>query len=113
MNEELCELRAAPLSYPGVRARAHSSLVYTYREQPTYFDNICQILFVAGVAVCSLHYTCPLFALINALLVKSSHVQMYASKDVMGHLANQKPDTNEPIIFKNHHRVQLLCAINK
>jgi hypothetical protein len=49
MNEELCELRAALLSYPGVRARApHSSLVYTKpRAAPTYFDNICQILFVA------------------------------------------------------------------
>jgi len=34
MNEELCELRAALLSYPGVRARApHSSLVYTQNQE--------------------------------------------------------------------------------
>jgi hypothetical protein len=76
MNEELCELRAALLSYPGVRARApHSSLVYTKpRAAPTYILTIFAKFFLSlGVAVCSLHYTCPLFALINALLVKSSH----------------------------------------
>lgn len=60
MNEELCELRAALLSYPLACTRAHSSLVYIYARGAAYLDNICQILFVVGVAIFTLRYTCPL-----------------------------------------------------
>lgn len=62
MNEELCELRAALLSYILWLAHVHILLlcVYIFVRGAAYLDNICPILFVDGVAIFTLRYTCPL-----------------------------------------------------